>query len=28
VMPGAEAVELPDEDAPAAESRERARITG
>ena len=28
VMPGAEAVELPQEDEPAAESRERARITG
>ena len=29
VMPGAEAVELPeDEDARVAESRERARITG
>jgi hypothetical protein len=28
VMPGAEAVELPEEESPAAESRERARITG
>lgn len=28
VMPGAEAVELPKEEAPATESRERARITG
>jgi uncharacterized membrane protein YbhN (UPF0104 family) len=28
VMPGAEAVEMPESDAPAAESRERARISG
>jgi glycosyltransferase 2 family protein len=28
VMPGAEAVELPDEEAAAPESRERARLTG
>jgi glycosyltransferase 2 family protein len=28
VMPGAEAVELPEEESPATESRERARITG
>jgi uncharacterized membrane protein YbhN (UPF0104 family) len=28
VMPGAEAVELPEAEQPAAESRERARITG
>src|SRR5438445_975733 len=28
VMPGAEAVEMPEEEAPAAESRERARISG
>jgi hypothetical protein len=28
VMPGAEAVELPEKEQPAAESRERARISG
>ena len=28
VMPGAEAVELPEDESPAAEPRERARITG
>jgi hypothetical protein len=27
-MPGAEAVEMPEDEAPAAESRERARISG
>jgi hypothetical protein len=28
VMPGAEAVDMPDEEAQAPESRERARISG